>query len=230
MSCYTSAERSEETADDALDIEYYKNLAIWMREQEMKREEQEEDSYYESYEPVIKEHKILSRGTRAQRTRKVKKMNNFAQAVLTGTIDQTKKNIKKYKKSIIGQAFTDALPQDAKTLAARREHRKREINHARLSKIDANTAGPSPSEQREMKDIEIEENNQFWESIQMEQIRQSHEMQALQYRRRYPYTYECEYDSEEIDRHENMCVGDMLAREHQANVNDCYYDCSYDYY
>ena len=206
MSCYTSAERSEETADDAADMEYYKNVAKWMREQEMKREEQEEDSYYESYEPVIKEHKILSRGTRAQRTRKVKKMNNFAQAVLTGTIDQTKKNTKKYKKSIIGQVFTDALPQHTKTLDARHEHRKREINHARLSKIDANTAGPTPSEQREMKDIEIEENYNFWHNLQMQEIEQRQES----------WTYN--------DIREQMYHVDRLGREHLANINSCCWD------
>ena len=205
MSCYTSAEKSENTADDAEDIEYYKNLAKWMREQEMKRQEQEEDSYCEFSEPVYKEHNKLSRGTRAQRARSVKKMNDFAQAVLTGTIEQTKKNTKKYKKSIVGQVFTDALPQDAKTLAARREHRKREINLARLSKIEANTSGSTPSEQREWKDIESEAEYDFWHNIQMQEIRQ------------------IEQDWNDIDRRENMHVGDRLAYEHLANHNSCYY-------
>lgn len=207
------------------DEHYLESVAAWIEEQEKKREEQiqkNEDDYYASYEPVSKEHKKVSLGTRAQRARTVKKMNNFAQAVLTGTIDQTKKNTKKYKESIVGQVFTDALPQHEKTLSKRREHRKREINLARLSKTNANTANPSLSEQREMKEIDFEDECALWNKLYMEEISQSYEMQARQHRRRYPYTYECEYDSEEIDRHENMRVGDMLGREHLANVNDCY--------
>lgn len=208
MSCYTSAEMSENAADDAEEEEYYRNLAIWMREQEKKREEEEQKNeydYYESYEPIYREHNKVSRGTHAQRRRSLMKMNNFAQAVLTGTIDQTKKNTKKYKNSIVGQVFTDALPQHVKTLDARREHRKREINLARLSKIDTNTANPTLSEQREMNDIEVKEFNDFWEDIQMQEIEQRQE------------------SWNDIDRREHRYVGDMLGREHLANVNSCYY-------
>jgi len=166
MSCYTSAERSENAADAAEEEEYYKNLAKWMREQEMKREEeQEKDSHYESYEPVYDVRNKVSRGTRAQRTRNVKKINNFAQAILTGTIDQTKKNAKKYA----CQVFADALPQHAKTLSKRREHRKREINLARLSKTNANTANPSLSEQREMKEIDFEDECALWNKLYIEE-------------------------------------------------------------
>jgi hypothetical protein len=167
MSCYTSAERSENAADVAEEEEYYKNLAKWMREQEMKREEeeQEKDSHYESYEPVYDVRNKVSRGTRAQRTRNVEKMNNFAQAILTGTIDQTKKNAKKYA----CQVFTDALPQHEKTLSKRREHRKREINLSRLSKTNANTANPSLSEQREMKEIDFEDECALWNKLYIEE-------------------------------------------------------------
>jgi hypothetical protein len=193
------------------DEHYLDEVAAFIKQKEDEMEEQKqknEDAYYASYEPVSKEHKKLSRGTRAQRERKDNKMKNLAQAVLTGTLDQTKKNTKKYKNSIVGQVFVDALPQYVKTLSKRREHRKREINLARSSKIDANTACPTPSEQREWKDVESEAEYDFWHNIQMQEIEQRQE------------------SWDDIDRREHRYVGEMLAREHLANVNDCY-DCYY---
>ena len=204
MSCYTSAERSEDAGDE----EYYKYVAAWIEEQEEKRkaqDEKNEDDYYASYKPGSKEHNNVSQGTRAQRDRKVKKMKNLAQAVLTGTLDQTKKNTKKYKNLIVGQVFTDALPQHTKTLATRREHRKREIDLARLSKIDANTAGPTPSEESETREIEAEAEYDFWHNLQMQEIEQR------------------QVNWNDIDRGENRRVGEMIALEHLANVNSCYW-------
>ena len=187
-----------------------KNLVELMREQEL--------------DVSIKSRNHVSRDTSFARKKKNRKDQAEAQLFVTGTLDKSKKNKKynkKYSTYSASRKDADQLPERAKTLAARREQRKREINLARLSKIDANTAGPTPSEESEMREIEAEESSNAWCAAYMEEAREACEMQKRQHGRRYPYTYEGDYDWEDIDRYENMRVGDMLAREHLANVNYC---------
>ena len=136
---------------ESLQNDYYRQeVNDLIKQQEDKMEEQKQknyDAYCDSLEPINRKHNKLSSGTRAKRTRKFNNDENFAQALLTGTIVQTKKNTEKYK-LIPGQVLTDALPQHARTFAARSKHCNRKINFERLAKINKNTPDLTPSEQR----------------------------------------------------------------------------------
>lgn len=200
----------EEDADE----EYFAELFDWIKEQEEKSVSLE---YDDSQDVSVKKHHKLSRGTKAKRKRSAKKREKFAQAILTGTIAKSKKN-----NSDIDQAFADALPQHAKTFEARRKARKTEINRARAAKIHKNTAGPTPSEQEESNIIEAEQSTAFWDRY--DDAEEAH-MQAAQNRLGEMYNYMCyEYDSDYADMCEHMRVGEMLGREHLANVNSSYCD------
>jgi hypothetical protein len=205
--------------DESLDNSYFAKLSDWIQEQEEKSEPLE---YDDSQDVPVKKHYKLSRGTKAKRERSVKKREKFAQAILTGTITKT-------KKSDIEQELVDALPQHAKTFEARCKARKTEINRARAAKIRNNTAGPTPSEQEESQELEAEQYNDYW--YRYDDAHNAH-MQAAQDRLGNMYNYMCyEYDSDYADMREHMRehmrVGEMLGREHLANVNSS--NCDYRY-
>ncbi len=201
--------------DQSLDNSYFAKLSDWIQEQDEKSVPLE---YDDSQDVPVKKHHKLSRGTKAKRERSVKKREKFAQAILTGTIAKT-------KKSDIKQELVDALPQHVKTFEARRKARKTEINRARAAKIRNNTAGPTPSEQEESQELEAEQSNSFWDSY--DAAHAAH-MQAAQDRLGNMYNYMCyEFDSDFIDMCEHMRVGEILGREHLANVNSS--NCDYWY-
>jgi hypothetical protein len=197
-------------------IGYDEELVEWIIEQEeLMREEQE--SRREQQELLegeltvpIKGRNYVSRDTSYARKKKNCKHQSEAQLFVTGTLDKSKKN-KKYNKMYstytASSKDADKLPRNAKTLAARREHRKREINLARLEKTRNNTAGPTPSEKEESNDIEAEQHNDY----------------LAEYEHAQNYSCYYDYDPDYIDMREHMRVGDMLARESLANFNDCYY-------
>ena len=199
--------------------DYDEELADWMQEQEEKMREQEEEELI----VPIKSRNHVSLDTSFARQKKNRKARAEAQLFVTGTLDKSKKNKKynkKYSTYSASRKDADQLPDYARTLSERRAHRKRDIDRARLLKIDANTAGPTPSEESEMKDIEAEQDANFWYNAYMEEVRQANEMQERQHGRKFPYTYELDWDS---DSYENRRVGDMLGSEHLANVNSCSY-------
>lgn len=201
--------------------DYDEDLADWMREQEEKMREQEEEELI----VPIKSRNHVSLDTSFARQKKNRKARAEAQLFVTGTLDKSKKNKKynkKYSTYSASRKDADQLPDYARTLSERRAHRKREIDRARLLKIDANTAGPTPSEESEMKDIEAEQDADFWYNAYMAEARAAYEMQERQHGRKFPYVYECDLDSD-CDRYENRRVGDMLGSEHLANVNSCSY-------
>jgi hypothetical protein len=202
--------------DQSLDNSYFAKLSDWIQEQDEKSVPLEyDDSQDVPVKKPKKPHK-LSRGTKAKRERSVKKREKFAQAILTGTIAKT-------KKSDIEQELVDALPQHAKTFEARRKARKTEINRARAAKIHYNTAGPTPSEQEESQELEAEQSNSFWDRY--DDAHNAH-MRDVQDRLGNMYNYMCyEFDSDFIDMCEHMRVGEMLGREHLANVNSS--NCDY---
>jgi hypothetical protein len=201
--------------DESLDNSYFAKLSDWIQEQDEKSVHLE---YDDSQDVSVKKPNKPSRGTKAKRERSAEKRKKFAQAILTGTIAKT-------KKSDIEQELVDALPQHVKTFEARRKARKTEINRARAAKIRNNTAGPTLSEQEELKVIEAEQSNSFWDRY--DDAHNAH-MQAAQDRLGNMYNYMCyEYDSDYTDMREHMRVGEMLGREHLANVNSS--NCDYWY-
>lgn len=201
--------------DQSLDNSYFAKLSDWIQEQDEKSVPLE---YDDSQDVPVKKHHKLSRGTKAKRERSVKKREKFAQAILTGTIAKT-------KKSDIEQELVDALPQHAKTFEARRKARKTEINRARAAKIHYNTAGPTPSEQEESQELEAEQSNSFWDRY--DDAHNAH-MRDVQDRLGNMYNYMCyEFHSDFIDMCEHMRVGEILGREHLANVNSS--NCDYWY-
>jgi hypothetical protein len=206
-------------------IGYDEELVEWFIEQEeLMREEQESRREQQELEceltVPIKGRNYVSPDTSYARKKKNRKHQSEAQLFVTGTLDKSKKN-KKYNKMYstytASSKDADKLPRNAQTLAARREHRKREINLARLEKTRNNTAGPTPSEQQESQELEAEQYNDYWYSYDA--------AHAAQDRLGNMYNYMCyEFDSDFIDMCEHMRVGEMMGREHLANVNSSYCD------
>jgi hypothetical protein len=164
---------------------------------------------YNDQEIHMKDSNRVSRGTDAQRKRNKRNNEAEAQIIVTGTLDMSKENknyIKKYQGSIANQEVVDELPQHAKTLDARREHRKREINLARLSKIEANTSGPTLSEQREIKDFEYEAESDILINRQINELEQ--ERYAEEQRRHRIEHFFARFDCDDNDRREEMRVYD----------------------
>ena len=131
MSCYTSAELSEEYTT------VYINAFI---EQKKIDASYDNSTACDSYDNIIdifdkkiqvKTHTIVSNGKHAAIKRKVKKEHQFTQLMVTGAIG------------------VDAFSQHAMTFVKRHKNRKREINLVRLSKIDANTSNHNFSKRDE---------------------------------------------------------------------------------